>query len=176
MLVLYYTVLQLLYYTTLYYTTLYYTTLYYTVLYYTILYYTVLQLLYSTLLYYAILDHATITKTYYTLLYYYILIRCAAAPVDDHGAILRGGRQEDVVLVEALLGGVMIWGEYYIILCYNNEFVVVLVEALLATYTYHVYIYHRSLGVVSDKIASAKRNPVQTGNSSSTTTTTTNNT
>ena len=32
---------------------------------------------------------------------------------------------------------------------------------------------YRSLGVVSDKIASAKRNPVQTGNSSSTTTTTT---
>ena len=38
----------------------------------------------------------------------------------------------------------------------------------------HSLIYtYRSLGVVSDKIASAKRNPVQTGNSSSTTTTTT---
>ena len=32
---------------------------------------------------------------------------------------------------------------------------------------------YRSLGVVSDKIASAKRNPVQTGNSTTTTTTTT---
>ena len=42
-----------------------------------------------------------------------------------------------------------------------------------------IYIY-RSLGVVSDKIASAKRNPVQTGNPpppppTTTTTTTTNN-
>ena len=35
-----------------------------------------------------------------------------------------------------------------------------------------VYTY-RSLGVVSDKIASAKRNPVQTGNTTTTTTTTT---
>ena len=56
----------------------------------------------------------------------------------------------------------------------------------------HIYIYiyiyicidlcvYRSLGVVSDKIASAKRNPVQTGNTNTTppttttTTTTTNN-
>ena len=40
-----------------------------------------------------------------------------------------------------------------------------------------MYVY-RSLGVVSDKIASAKRNPVQTGNTTTTpptTTTTTNN-
>ena len=41
----------------------------------------------------------------------------------------------------------------------------------------HVYIYiyiciYRSLGVVSDKIASAKRNPVQTGNPPPTTNTT----
>ena len=56
-------------------------------------------------------------------------------------------------------------------------------------YTYiYIYIYmyvsiYRSLGVVSDKIASAKRNPVQTGNTTTTapptttttTTTTTNN-
>ena len=49
----------------------------------------------------------------------------------------------------------------------------------------YIYIYicmYRSLGVVSDKIASAKRNPVQTGNTTTTpptttttTTTTTNN-
>ena len=32
---------------------------------------------------------------------------------------------------------------------------------------------YRSLGVVSDKIASAKRNPVQTGNTTTTPTTTT---
>ena len=46
----------------------------------------------------------------------------------------------------------------------------------------YIYMYmciYRSLGVVSDKIASAKRNPVQTGNTTTTppttTTTTTNN-
>ena len=38
----------------------------------------------------------------------------------------------------------------------------------------YIYIYiYRSLGVVSDKIAPAKRNPVQTGNTTTTPTTTT---
>ena len=59
----------------------------------------------------------------------------------------------------------------YIYICIHTQ----------AVYIY-IYIYiNRSLGVVSDKIASAKRNPVQTGNTTTTpqttttTTTTTNN-
>ena len=56
-------------------------------------------------------------------------------------------------------------------------------DAAYAKCNVYIYIYiyiYRSLGVVSDKIASAKRNPVQTGNTTTTpptttTTTTTNN-
>ena len=44
----------------------------------------------------------------------------------------------------------------------------------MSAYGYNFNVY-RSLGVVSDKIASAKRNPIQTGNSTTTTTTTTTN-